>query len=57
MEQCYGLGLFKYYNICCIYNNAKKKENNFEYDIIHIIFKRSDLEIYLIVLLPYYKHT
>ena len=26
-EQCYGLGLCKYYNICCIDNNAPKKEN------------------------------
>ena len=25
-EQCYGLGLCKYYNICCIDNNAKKKK-------------------------------
>ena len=38
-EQCYGLGLCKYYNIWCIDNNAPKKENNSEYDIIQIIFK------------------
>ena len=25
-EQCYGLSLCKYYNICCIDNNAKKKK-------------------------------
>ena len=25
-EQCHGLGLCKYYNICCIDNNSKKKK-------------------------------
>ena len=25
-EQCYGLGLCKYYDICCIDNNAKKRK-------------------------------
>ena len=56
-EQCYEIGLCKYYNICCIYNNAKKKENNSEYDIIQIIFKLCKSEMYPIVLLPNYKHT
>ena len=25
-EECHGLGLCKYYNICCIDNHAKKKK-------------------------------
>ena len=56
-EQFSGLGLCKYYHICCIDNNAKKKENNSEYDIIQKIFKLCESELYLVLLLPNYKHT
>ena len=35
----------------------QKKENNSEYDIIQIIFKWCESEMYIIVLLPNYKHT
>ena len=56
IEQCYGLGLCKYYHICCIDNNAKKG-NNSEYDIIQKIFKWCESEMYLIVMLLNYKHT
>ena len=34
-----------------------KKENNLEYEIIQIIFKWCESEMYFIVLLPNYKHT
>ena len=37
--QCYGLGACKHCNICFIDDNAKKKENNSEYDKIQRIFK------------------
>ena len=37
--QGYGLGACKHCNICFIDDNAKKKENNSEYDIIQRIFK------------------
>ena len=53
MERWYGVGLCKYKHICCIEINAKKTE----YDIIQIIFKYCELEMYLIVLLPNYKRT
>ena len=56
-EQCYGLGLCTYYSICCIDNNAQKQENNSECDIIQIIFKWCESEMYLIVLLPNHEHT
>ena len=56
-ERCYVLGWCKYYNICCIDNNAPKKENNLEYDIIQKMFKWCESEMYLIVMLPNYKHT
>ena len=56
-EQFYGLGLCKYYHICCIDNNAQKKGNNLEYDVIQKIFKLCESEMYLIVLLPNYKRT
>ena len=52
MIQQYGVGLLKYYHICCNGNNAKKKGNIFKYDIIQIIFKYCVSQIYLIVLLP-----
>ena len=35
----------------------QKKRNNLEYDIIQIISKCCESEMYLIVLLPNYKHT
>ena len=35
----------------------EKKGNKPEYDIIQIIFKCCESEMYLIVLLPNYKHT
>ena len=35
----------------------EKKGNNSEYDIINIIFKCCESEMYLIVLLPNYKCT
>ena len=56
-EHCYGLGLCKYYHICCIYNNAKEKENYSEYDIIQKILKICESDMYLLVLIPNYKHT
>ena len=37
--QWYGLGACKHCNICFLDDNAPKKENNSEYDIIQIIFK------------------
>ena len=37
--QQYGLGACKNCSICFIDDNAKKKENNSEYDIIRRIFK------------------
>ena len=55
--QWYGLGTFKHCNICFIDDNAQKKRNNLEYDIIQIIFKCCESEMYLIVLLPHYKRT
>ena len=57
MERWYGVGLCKYLHICCIEDNAKKEENKPEYDIIQIIFKCCESEMYLIVLLPNYKRT
>ena len=38
-RQWYGLNTCKHFNICFIDDNAKKKENNSEYDIIQRIFK------------------
>ena len=35
----------------------QKKGNKSKYDIIHIIFKCCESEMYLIVLLPNYKRT
>ena len=57
MERWYGVSLCKYYHICCIENNAKKKENKLEYNILQIIFKCCESDMYLILLLPNYKRT
>ena len=39
IRQWYGLGACKHFNIFFIDDNAQKKENNSEYDIIQRIFK------------------
>ena len=52
MVQRYNIGLFKYEHICCIGDNARKKGNKSEYDIIQIIFKCCVSQMYLMVLLP-----
>ena len=54
MERWYGVGLCKYQHTCCIENN-EKKEIKSEHDIIQIIFKCRESEMYVIVLLPHYK--
>ena len=38
-RQWYGLNACRYCNMSFIDDNAKKKENNLEYDIIQRIFK------------------
>ena len=39
IRQWYGLGACTLFKICFIDDNAQKKENNLEYDIIQRIFK------------------
>ena len=51
MVQRYGVGLLKYYHICCNGNN-EKKGNTSKYDIIKIIIKCCVSQIYLILMLP-----
>ena len=57
MVQQYGVGLFKYLHICFIGNNARKKGNKSEYDIIQKIFKSCESNMYLIVLLHIIKRV
>ena len=53
----YGLGWCKYCIVCFIDDNAKKKGDNPEYDIIQRILQWCESDMYIIVLLPNYKHT